>query len=401
MTIAPDPIRALVGRYDAAVYDERRRATRIRLVVQGKEPVDVVIEHGAAVIVEPRGRPDAELSAHAATWAELADDAGAAMSAYRRGRLVARHDLHAGIGFLAATSGAIGPGRLRFHTIPANGLRMSVMEAGTGPAVLCLHGLGASKGSFLTTLLALAGRFRVIAFDLPGSGDSDKPIGAPYDAAYFAGAAVDLLDALHLERAHLIGNSLGGRVALEVGLRAPDRVERIALLAPSLAWRRQRHWAPFMRLLRPELGLVQIAPRRVVSGVVRTLIPGAEDGWAAAGVDEFLRAYCTPAGRAAFYAAGRHIFLEEPDGEEGFWTRLAGLEPPALFVWGKRDRIVPIAFERHVKAYLPSAEHLELDCGHVPQIERPKKTHEAVAAFLVAHDAPAAARGRRAAAGRR
>ena len=82
------------------------------------------------------------------------------------------------------------------------------------------------------------------------------------------------------------------------------------LLCPSLAWRRGRAWAPLVRLMRPKLGLVQIAPRTVVEGVVRRLIPGAREGWTATGVDEFLRAYLSPAGRAAFYAAARHIYLE-------------------------------------------------------------------------------------------
>ena len=113
------------------------------------------------------------------------------------------------------------------------------------------------------------------------------------------------------------------------------------------------------------------------------LIPGADDGWTAAGVDEFLRAYLTPAGRAAFYAAARQIYLDEPHGEKGFWPRLRTLQPEALFVWGRRDKLVPIAFARHVVDALPHTRQLELDCGHVPQVERPKQTHEALAAFLI------------------
>ena len=91
-------------------------------------------------------------------------------------------------------------------------------------------------------------------------------------------------------------------------------------------------------------------------------------------------------GRAAFYAAARQIYLEEPHGKEGFWPRLRTLQADALFVWGRRDRLVPIAFARHVKEALPHARHLELDCGHVPQVERPEQTHAALAAFL--SDAP-------------
>src|SRR5581483_7279023 len=130
------------------------------------------------------------------------------------GRLKVRHDLHLGVGFLAATA-APGEGRLRFRTIETAEGPLSVSEAGAGAPVVMLHGLGATKVSFLPTLAALAGEFRAIAVDLPGFGDSVKPIRVAYDAPYFARAVLALLDALELDRAHLIGNSMGGRVALE------------------------------------------------------------------------------------------------------------------------------------------------------------------------------------------
>jgi len=382
MPSAHDSIATLVGRYDPTVFDAPTRRTRIRLVVGDGYTCDVVVADRAAALASPGARPDAVLTADADTWRKIAADLGSSMSAYQSGRLSVRRNLHVGVGFLAATSGATEPGRLRFRTVATSGAKLSTLEAGTGPPLLAIHGLGGTKGSFLPTVAALAGRFRVIAVDLPGFGDSDKPIGAAYDARFFAGSCTDLLDALELSRVHLIGNSLGGRVALEIALRYPSRVGRVALLAPSLAWRRARPWVPLLRLTRPELGLVQLAPRPVVEGIVHRLIPSADDGWTAAGVDEFLRAYLTPAGRAAFYAAARHIYLEQPHGEAGFWPRLETLHADALFVWGRRDRLVPIAFARHVADALPSARHLELDCGHVPQVERPKQTHAAVAAFL-------------------
>jgi pimeloyl-ACP methyl ester carboxylesterase len=272
---------------------------------------------------------------------------------------------------------------------PASGRRqrtevgdIALLEAGVGDPVVMLHGLGGTKASFLPSVAALADRHRVIAIDLPGFGDSAKPLGAPYDAPYFARAVVSLLDALGLERADLIGNSLGGRVALETGLRTPHRVGRLALLCTALAWRSNRRWAPLLRWVRPELGLIQPVPRRATEAIVRRLIPGATDGWVAAGVDEFLRAYCAPRGRAAFYAALRSIYLDEPDGAEGFWPRLRMLEPDALFVWGREDALVPVAFARHVKRALPLAAHLELDCGHVPQLEAPRELHAALREFF-------------------
>jgi pimeloyl-ACP methyl ester carboxylesterase len=377
----PQVLRTLVGRYDSAVFEPVGQRARVRLSIGG-EAWDAVLADGGVQLAAAAGGADATLAADAPTWRAIAKDVRGGMRAYLKGRLTIRRNLHLGVGFLAATSGVTDPGRLRFATVATPRARLSTLEAGSGPVVLAIHGLGGTKGSFLPTVAALTDRYRVVAPDLPGFGDSDKPLAAPYDARYFADAVVDLMDALDIQRAHLLGNSLGGRVALEVALRDPARVGRLALLAPSLAWRRQRTWAPLLRLVRPELGLVQLAPRPAVEAIVHRLIPGANHGWTAAGVDEFLRAYLTPAGRAAFYAAARQIYLEAPDGAQGFWPRLRGLQPEALFVWGRRDRLVPIAFARHVADALPRARHLALDCGHVPQVERPRETHAAVGAFL-------------------
>jgi pimeloyl-ACP methyl ester carboxylesterase len=336
---------------------------------------------GGAMELAPAGgaRPDARLAADAATWRRIADDVRGGMEAFSRGRLKIRDDLHLGVGFLAATSGMTGPERLQLGRIATEHGEIALMQAGVGDQVLLLHGLGATKASFLPTVAALAGSFRVTAIDLPGFGDSAMPVGAAYDPPFFARAVAGVLDALGIERAHLIGNSMGGRVALEVGFEFPERTGQLALLAPSLAWLRERRWAPLLRAVRPELGLIQPAPRVIVDRIARAMVPGGNDGWSAVGVDEFLRGYLTPRGRAAFYAAARNIYLEDPD---RFWSRLRELQGEALFVWGRQDRIVPIGFARHVREALPAAAHLELDCGHVPQLEAPRATHAAVRDFL-------------------
>jgi pimeloyl-ACP methyl ester carboxylesterase len=126
------------------------------------------------------------------------------------------------------------------------------------------------------------------------------------------------MDALELRRADLVGNSMGGRVAIEVGLRFPSRTGRLALLAPSLAWLHGRRFAPLLRLVPPQLGLLQPTPRALAEWIVRHLVPGAAEGWTAAAVDEFLRSYLTPRGRAAFYAAARNIYLEEPSARTAY-----------------------------------------------------------------------------------
>lgn len=396
VTSAPHTLERLVARFDPELFWPMREGARVRLCVSDPAPGeeserDVAFEGDRAFLVPRSGRPDAVIAADGRTWARVLHDVRGGLRAFHEGRLTVRRDLHLGVGFLAATAAAgTGDrlGALRFAQVPTAAGEISIDEAGTGPAALLIHGLGATKVSLLPTLAALAdeGR-RAIALDLPGFGDSAKPIRAAYDAPYFARTVVALMDALGIERADLVGNSLGGRVALEIGLGFPERTRRLGLLAPSLAWLRGRPWAPLLRLVSPQLGLLQPAPRPLVEAFVRTILGAGSGGsWAAAGVDEFLRAYLTPRGRAAFYAAARNIYLEPPRGPHGLWTRLSALQAPSLFVWGRRDALVPIGFEAHVREALPAAEHLELDCGHVPQLERPEETHRALARFLAAGD---------------
>jgi pimeloyl-ACP methyl ester carboxylesterase len=384
--VPPAGIAALADRFDPDVMDLPGDRARIRLQVAGGPPWDAVTDAERLKLgpAQTSVEPDALLRADAATWRRIASEEGrSGLDAFRSGRLRIRRSLHLGVGFLAATSGATGPGRLRFDTLHTRVAgSVSILSAGQGETVLCLPGLGATKSSFLPTVAALADSYRVVALDLPGFGESNKPIGAPYNAAWFARAVFSAMDELGLERAHLAGNSMGGRVALEAGLLDHERTGRLVLLSPALAWLRERRWAPVVRALRPELGLLQVAPRPVVEALVRRLLPGSTDGWVAAGVDEFLRAYLTPRGRAAFYAAARNIYLDEPHGDNGFWTRLAELSPGALFVWGRHDTLVPIAFMKHVERALPHARHVELACGHVPQLERPRETHAAMREFL-------------------
>jgi pimeloyl-ACP methyl ester carboxylesterase len=353
---------------------------RLRLAVTGGDEVDVLLDGEGGAVSEVEGRADALLQADAETWERIVRDLPAGLDAFGRGRLEIRQNLHLGVNFLGATSGSREPGRLRFETVETKRGAMSTLQAGQGDPVLMLHGLGGTKASFLPTLGVLAPRGRrVIAADLPGFGDSEKPIAARYDAKFFSQAVIALMDAIGLERTDIVGHSLGGRVTLEVVMHAPERFGRVVLMTPSLAWLRERPWALWLKLVRPELGLLQPAPRPVVERIVKQLIPGGGSRYAAAGIDEFLRSYTTARGRAAFYAAARNIYLEEP---ETFWVRLRDLKPPALFIWGSRDPLVPAGFERHVREAVPQAEHVTLNCGHVPQVERPRELHAAIARFL-------------------
>jgi pimeloyl-ACP methyl ester carboxylesterase len=329
------------------------------------------------------------LFADAATFAQVLEGRLAGVEAFLAGRLLLRGN----IALALELDDLLEPARRdprspRVHRVRADGVRTFYLEAGDrdAPPVLLLHGLGATSASFLPTLWDLARDHRVFAVDLPGFGESGKPVRALH-AAYFARWAIAFLDALGIERAHLVGNSMGGRVALEVALRAPDRVDRLALLCPSLAWRRYRVAVGLVRLLRPEIAVTPLPMlHALVVGALRVMfahperIPQAAMQGAA---DEFLRVFATPRGRIAFFHAAREIYLEDPHGTRGFWDRLPHLARPALFLFGDRDRLVPKSFMRHVQRAVPAATcEVIRECGHVPQFEHPDATNARIRAFF-------------------
>jgi pimeloyl-ACP methyl ester carboxylesterase len=394
MHAAPDSLQALVERFDRDRFDMPAGRARVRLTVRGEGAWDLEAQTRRHRIREarPGTEPDAEISADAATWRTVAGDLQGGMAAYRAGKLAVRKNMHLGVGFLAATNGDADDASLAFGSIRTRYGRISTMSAGSGRTIVMLHGLGATKIEFMPTLAALAPNgWRVVALDLPGFGDSDKPFPAAYDAKFFAKWVIAALDKLGIDRAHVLGHSMGGRVALEVGMRAPDRTDRLVAMTPSMAWLSQARWTKPLKLVRPELGILQPTPKPFVDGIVRRLVPESDHHLIAPALDEFMRAYLTPRGRVAFYAAARNIALENP---EPFWHRLEELSPESLFIWGRRDGLVPIGFARHVKRALPAASHVELDCGHVPQLECPRQVHAAIERFLSGRPEPHGARAR-------
>jgi pimeloyl-ACP methyl ester carboxylesterase len=194
---------------------------------------------------------------------------------------------------------------------------------------------------------------------------------------------------------------MGGRVALEIALRRPERVRSVAALCPAVAFVK-RDFHPVVRLLRPELGLL---PHKLRRGTVERQFwslfcdPDALDPSVAdVVIDEFQRIYGSAGARVAFYASARNIYLDRPFGRGGFYPRLADLQPPALFVWGSHDRLIPPGFRRHVADALPDADQIVLDgCGHVPQVERADQTAGMLRRLFAQSDALGAGRFARAA----
>jgi pimeloyl-ACP methyl ester carboxylesterase len=345
----------------------------------------VRLRRGRASVERGVRRADTVVTLDAATLAAILDGTESGVDALMERRLAIRGNLALGLR-LGAMIG--GPGRdihPRPRVIEALGVPTFCLEVGAGPPVVLLHGLGATSASMLPTMRALARDHRVIAVDLPGFGESGKPL-RDHHAGYQARWLVAVLDALRLPRAHLIGNSMGGRVAIETALRAPDRVDRIVLFAPAVAFIGKPMLA-VARALRPELAvLLPALPHRWLVRGLRACFARPErlaDAWYDSAIDEFRRIYASPRGRVALFSAARQLYLDTPHGERGFWTRLRGLSRPALFVWGALDPLVPVAFARHVTAAVPAATSVILDdCGHIPQYELPEKTHALVREFL-------------------
>jgi pimeloyl-ACP methyl ester carboxylesterase len=335
-----------------------------------------------------RRTPDVVIGTDAETWLALREGELSGVDAFQQRRLYARGDLDLAVGFeglFRLPSGR--PPLLRIHKVPVGKLRISTLTMGSGPDMLLLHGLGGTKASFFDTAAALSHRYTVHALDLPGFGGSSKPATAPYGARYAARAVIGAMDALAIERAHIVGNSMGGRVAIEVGLTRPDRVGAVALLSPAVAFiKRDWHW--LVRFSRPELGMLPHSFGR--DRVERTFWALFADrdlvdpSMADIVVDEFERIYRSPGARLAFLSSARSIYLESP---AKFYPRLASLQPPALFVWASHDRLIPERFRHHVERWLPSAEHVVLEgCGHVPQVEAPKRTNGLLERFFARVD---------------
>lgn len=323
----------------------------------------------------------------AETLRRIATGEVSGLTAFLQGAITVRGDLSLSMRLAGMWAGAAAG--VTAGDVVAEGQRTFYIEAGEGPPVVLLHGLGATNASMLPTLEALSQHYRVIAPDLPGFGDSDKPLRSLH-AAFYARWLKDFCAALDAQRPHLIGNSMGGRIAVEAGLRNPDDVGRLVLLAPSPAFLRGREYVRLVRILRPELALLPLplSARHVVAGIRGMFSkPSRLDrAWYEAAADEFLRVFRSPRGRICFFSAMRQIYLEEPHAAPGgFWGRLPQLTSPALFVWGDRDRLVPAKFSRHVERALPDAESVVLaDCGHVPQYEHPQRTHDLIQDFLAA-----------------
>jgi pimeloyl-ACP methyl ester carboxylesterase len=260
---------------------------------------------------------------------------------------------------------------MKRYDVSVDGLRIHLAEAGEGPPLILLHGLGVTHETWAPTIEALAAGWRVIAPDLPGHGRSSKP-DAPYTIDFFAGIVRSLGRALDVEQAVVIGNSMGGRIAIELAIAYPRFVRGLVLAAPAT------DFAPVGRVL---AALMEVVAR---PGVLRIALPRAmtwgfyDAGAVPAGPrlaavlarDEFSRH-----ARAVRRSLAGVLAAESPD--------LTRVTQPVQLVWGAQDRLVPTLFARGLRRRLPQARLAVLPrCGHFPMLERPAEFHRLTTDFL-------------------
>jgi pimeloyl-ACP methyl ester carboxylesterase len=277
----------------------------------------------------------------------------------------------------------------RTEMLEVAGLRLRCLRAGdAGPAVVLLHGSGldAAGVSFGPAMAALAPHCRLYAPDLPGFGESDA-LPADWGLPEFAAFVGPLFDALRLERASLVGFSLGGGLALLHALAAPERVERLVLVNAALLDDRFPGGvvgAAMSHLL--ALGPV-FAPAMRWPGITRRVLRGAMPRRPDAVEPWLVEAVAKLAERRDALRATRQLQKREV-GLRRLRTnavpRLPELRMPTLLLHGTKDPLVPFAAAERAARLIPDARLEVLEgCGHLAILEDPETTHSALRCFVL------------------
>jgi pyruvate dehydrogenase E2 component (dihydrolipoamide acetyltransferase) len=268
---------------------------------------------------------------------------------------------------LADDSAALEP-----RTVQAGGRTMRYLETGTwhdGRPVILLHGFGGDLNNWLFIHPALSEHHRVIALDLPGHGGSGKDAGAG-DLAALSKAVLDFLGAIDVPKAHLVGHSLGGAVALRLALDNPSHVASLSLIGPAglgeeidddftrdfIAANRRKQLEPVLAKLFVDESLIS---RDMTEDLLRfKRLDGAT---------EALKAI-----RAANFQGGQHEILRDRLGELG--------DIPVQVIWGAEDRIIPARHARGLPATVKT--HVLPGAGHMPHLEKPSDVSRLLLDFI-------------------
>ncbi len=268
--------------------------------------------------------------------------------------------------------------------VTIDGRRVNVIELGSGPPVVFIHGLSGSWQNWLEQLPVFARDHRVITFDLPGFGASEMPREKITISGY--GRFVEaLLDELGVGSAAVVGNSMGGFIGIELAIRFPERVERLVLVSAA---------GLSIEYLRNERALA-------VLGALGNRL-AAYSGWVASRSDALAR---RPVARRAIFGIVAHrpdrlpgpLVAEQVrgSGKPGFIPaldaltdypirdRLGEIACPTLIVWGAEDKLVPARDADEFARLIPNSRKVVWpQTGHVAMLERPEAFNALVQAFL-------------------
>jgi pimeloyl-ACP methyl ester carboxylesterase len=258
--------------------------------------------------------------------------------------------------------------------IRANGVELRVEEIGEGPPLLLIMGLGSSLDTWIAQREAFAARHRVILFDNRGAGESESPP-APWTVPDMAADAVGVLDALGVERAHVLGVSMGGMIAQEMAIRCPERVERL-VVAVSFArpdpLRRAfllfRRWARLQGADLVQEGVANL-PWLVSPQVLND--------------PQQLERIMAVVGTMPLMAPEAYSLQVDAILEHDTLSRLHRVLAPTLVVAAAEDVLTPILLSQEIAAAIPGARLIVLPRGnHAVQIEDPESFNAAVLEFL-------------------
>jgi pyruvate dehydrogenase E2 component (dihydrolipoamide acetyltransferase) len=253
------------------------------------------------------------------------------------------------------------------RTAEAGGRKISYAGAGAdGDVVLLIHGYGGDRNSWLFLQEPLAARYRVYALDLPGHGTSAKDVGDG-SLGVLADAVVAVLDALGAGRAHLVGHSLGGAVALAVTARDPRRIASLTLIAPAGFGSEIN--VGYLR------GFADAQTRRELKPVLGQLF-AHEDLVTRQGVDDLL-AYKRLDGvdEALHKLLGALLDGDAQRADSAASVAAIGGAMPMTVVWGSADRIIPATQAASVDG---AVRRLIAGAGHMPHMERPAEVQAAI-----------------------
>ncbi|MFT4569343.1 MAG: pimeloyl-ACP methyl ester carboxylesterase [Hyphomicrobiaceae bacterium] len=259
-------------------------------------------------------------------------------------------------------------------TVTIHGHEVGYRRAGQGPAILLIHGMAGSSRTWEEVIPLLARNHTVIAPDLLGHGESAKPLG-DYSLGSHASGLRDMLAILGIERATIVGQSLGGGVAMQLAYQHPELAERLVLvgsggLGQEVSWMIRLFSLPGSEYLMP-----LIFPSFIREQGDKLAQWFKDQGWSAPHLAEIWRAYTSlaePENRHAFVRTLRAVV--DPWGQAVSATDRLYLTGgvPVLIVWGDKDRIIPVAHAYAAHEAMPGSR-LEIveNAGHFVHVEKP------------------------------